>query len=312
MPQPMTRLRIASPLLLVLILLFPAPAASGPLEIVDGKHEFMRTLASMPYTSSGRGPILYVLEFSECPYCQAFERDWKGKLGDIEVRRFFYGVSDRTVNETAYLARTRDIEDFYAFMARSKVAPSIRGNNAAIDAYNSVARPLQKIIVPIMRRNGWPNRNPVSPQFMWERNGRVFVFGGYSLETFREILASVRARAGSGLPQPNARYGQAAAALVAHLVLEDIGGQRPSSGAQVDGSDLQQHVQADPVGGDLVPDRLGIRRRHTPDLRGLAVAEPQGHFLAERVELDHGARRKRAHGEFPVARVVFAQVGALQ
>jgi hypothetical protein len=167
-------------------------------EIINGKEQFMSTLASMPYTSSGKGPVLYMLEFSECPYCQAFERDWKGQLGGVEIRRFFYAVSERTANETAYLAQTRNIDDFHAFMNRTKVAPNIRTNNAAIDAQNTVMEPLQNIIMPIMIKNGWPGRTPKSPQFMWKTNGRVYVHGGYSKESAKEILGMVRS--GTTLP----------------------------------------------------------------------------------------------------------------
>lgn len=168
------------------------PAFGQQAEIIKGKEKFMRTLASMPYTSSGAGPVLYVLEFSECPYCQAFERDWKGQLGGVEMRRFFYGVSQRTTNEAAYLAQTRNIDDYYAFMNHTKVAPNARNNNIAIDAYNSVIGPLQNVLAPILINNGWPSRNPMSPQFMWETNGRVYVYGGYTKEATKKILSMVR------------------------------------------------------------------------------------------------------------------------
>lgn len=178
-----------------LLVSFQPALGQTQIEITEGKEQFMSTLASMPYTSSGTGPALYVLEFSECPYCQAFERDWKGQLGGVEMRRFFYGVSDRTSNETAYLAQTRSIDDFHAFMNRTKVAPEFKKNNTAIKAFNSVIGPLSKVLLPIMIKNGWRSRNPVSPQFMWESDGRVYVRGGYTKESANEMLSMVRSGA---------------------------------------------------------------------------------------------------------------------
>lgn len=70
----------------------PAVSATNPVSaiaITDGKEQFMSTLASMPYTSTGTGPVLYVLGCLTCPFTQAFEKDWKGQLGEVEVRRIF-------------------------------------------------------------------------------------------------------------------------------------------------------------------------------------------------------------------------------
>lgn len=189
--------RLAVALLLALSGFSPAfgakPAAiSDFTEIKKDKEKFMNALESIPYASEGSGPVLYLMEFSDCPYCQALERDWKDKLEGVEVRRFFYGVNDKTANETAALALSRDPRDFHAYMNRTKVAPSMKANNTSIDAFNSIIRPLTTVLLPVMHENGWPVRNAVSPQFMWETNGHVYVQGGYTREQTALILKVVR------------------------------------------------------------------------------------------------------------------------
>jgi hypothetical protein len=189
--------RFAVSLLLAMFTLSPAfgakpPAISDFTEIKQDKEKFMSTLESMPYASEGSGPVLYVFEFSDCPYCQALEREWKDKLEGVEVRRFFYAVSTKTANETAALALSRDSADFHAYMNRTKVAPNFKANNTSIDAFNSVISPLTTVLMPIMQKNGWPVRNPVSPQFMWETNGHVYVQGGYTKDQTALILNVVR------------------------------------------------------------------------------------------------------------------------
>jgi hypothetical protein len=174
---------------------FSATKPDGTLEITAGKEQFMSTLASMPYTSSGTGPALYALECSTCPFSQAFERDWKGQLDGVEMRRILIALDAKTANETAYLVRTRDITDFYAFMNHTKVAPPIKAcncpeDNKAIQAVSSVVGPFGKVLKPIMIKNGWP-KAPAPPQFMWETNGRVYA-GRYSKNSFPEILSMLR------------------------------------------------------------------------------------------------------------------------
>ena len=184
-------------LLLWLVSFQPAFSASTPegtIEITDGKEHFMSTLASMPYTSSGTGSVLYVLECSSCPSSQAFEKDWKSHLNGVEIRRFLIATNASTANEAAYLARTRDINDFYAFMNHSKVAPKIKAcncpaDNVAIRAFNSVMEPLGKVLTPTMKKNGW-SKSPHPPQFIWETNGRVYV-SAYSKDGFQEILTAL-------------------------------------------------------------------------------------------------------------------------
>jgi hypothetical protein len=173
----------------------PAFGATNPanaIVITDGKEQFMSTLASMPYTSSGTGPVLYLLECSTCPFSQAFEKDWKDKLGGVEVRRLLIAINPQTMRETAYLARTRDINDFYAFMNQTKLAPEIKADDKkTILAFNSVVEPLKNVLLPTMVKNGWLTTGP-PPQFMWETNGRVYVSGGYSKKLVQDVLSVLR------------------------------------------------------------------------------------------------------------------------
>jgi hypothetical protein len=185
-------------IVLLLLSFQPAFSATKPdrtIEITDGKEQFMRTLASMPYTSSGAGPVLYVLECSKCKSSQAFETDWKGQLDGVELRRFLIALNATAANETAYLARTRDINDFYAIMNQTKVAPPIKAcncpdDNKAIQAFNSVEKPLKTVLLPTIMKNGWSNGGP-PPQFMWETNGRVYA-SGYFKGSVQEILNMLR------------------------------------------------------------------------------------------------------------------------
>jgi hypothetical protein len=119
-----------------------------------------------------------------CVYFLPVARMWKCGV--------FLGGQPQTSNETAALAQSRDSADFHAYMNRTQVAPNVRTNNASIDAFNSVIGPLQTVLMPIMKKNGWPVRNPVSPQFMWETNGQVYVQGGYTKDQTALILKVVR------------------------------------------------------------------------------------------------------------------------
>jgi len=174
------------------LLLLSFQSAFGQTEITKNKEQFMSTLASMPYTSTGSGPVLYVLEYSDCPDCRAFESDLKARPGTkAEIRRIFYAISEKTANEAAYLAQTKDINDFYAFMNGTKAAPAFRNNRTATDALNSVVGPLKNVIRPAMSLNGWPFKTPVHPHFLWETNGRAYMTGGYTKESLTEILSMV-------------------------------------------------------------------------------------------------------------------------
>lgn len=186
-----TRLR---PALLFVLALFSA-AGFPEVDIVYDKDKLIRILESMPYTEEGNknGPILYIFGYSECPYCQALERDWKGKLGDIRIRRFFFAVSQRTANETAALALSRSAKDYHAFMQGRKTAPRVQGDNRRIRAFNAIMGPINGEIKNILLKNRWPVANGIiSPTYIWEAEGHLWAAGGYSKGYFQSVITSVR------------------------------------------------------------------------------------------------------------------------
>jgi hypothetical protein len=249
---------------------FGATKPDGTLEITDGKEQFMSTLSSMPYTKSGAGPILYVLECSAFPPTQAFERDWKGQLDGVEVRRIFVAVNPATANEAGYLARTRNIDDFYAFMNRTKVAPTITSQDkAGVAAAQSMIQPFGKVLKPIMIKNGWSKDSPAPPQFMWETNGRVYA-GSYSKDSFPVILSMLRS--GTQTAQASASHSRTPASDSASTPndssVAETAGQPMSAqknGPQpVDEAQTSNNRPMSTGSGGSGPDVIGLRIGTTP------------------------------------------------
>lgn len=184
-----------------------APATSVPIK--KGADQLKKALEQLPYAKEGSGPVLYVFEFSDCPYCQQLYKDFNGTLPGVEARYVFYPVNQRSVNETAALALSRNIKDFHAFMKRQKTAPAGNSTDESIDAYNAVQGAVSGTIIPVLRQNGWRNTSFVSPTFIWEENGQWYADGGYKKDYFETILASVKsggtgsATAASKTPQTN-------------------------------------------------------------------------------------------------------------
>jgi hypothetical protein len=175
-------------------------------EIRDGADELRRTLEAMPYAPQGEGAVIYTFEFSTCPYAQKFHSEWGDRLSGLQMRRFFYAVSQRSANETAALAASRDVGDYRAFMEGRKTAPRVDDPNLSVaefnrnnDLLNSVMKPVTEVIAPILRRNGAIVRNFVSPMLIWEEDGRFYVSGGYTHEHMEEILQRVRSRDAEGV-----------------------------------------------------------------------------------------------------------------
>jgi len=157
-------------------------------EIKQGAENLKQTLEGMPYTSEGKGAVIYVFEYSDCPVAQLRYKDWKGKLEGVELRHFFYPTNQRSANETAALALSRDVVDYYANMEHRKTAPDERKTNQSIDAYNSITGPLRNIIVPILHMNGWTRSQIVSPNYFWEVDGKWYSEGGYEHGRFENIM----------------------------------------------------------------------------------------------------------------------------
>lgn len=175
-----------------------AALPEGSTEITEGAKVLKEIMAEMPYTSQGEGPVIYSLEFSECPHSQRFYSDWKGKLNGVQMRRLFYAVSQRSANETAALAASRDPEDYQAYMEGRKTAQRFDDTHQSqqqidhnFENYQSVMKPLVDVVTPILVKNGAIERNLVSPMLIWERDGRVFASGGYDNSHIESVLAHI-------------------------------------------------------------------------------------------------------------------------
>jgi len=182
---------LLSVLFITLFLSHALAATSTSIEIKDGAEELKQTLEAMPYTSIGQGPVLYIFEFSECPYCQALFKEYGGQLPGVEARHFFYAVSQRSANETAALAEHRSKNVYMAFMRNMRKAIPYDANQRRINAFNAVMGPLNEVILPTLRKNGWKSQNMVSPAFVWEEEGKLYADGGYRKDHFETLLASV-------------------------------------------------------------------------------------------------------------------------
>jgi hypothetical protein len=153
--------------------------------------ELLTTLEKMPWASEGSGTPVYVFEFSECPYCQKFNQDHSAAIPGIEMRHMFYAVSQRSANETAALAKSRDIADYRAFMVGRKRAPAYDSTDASIDAFNAIQVEIGDVIMPVLKANGWSNKSLVSPMFFYVENGKLWAQGGYETGAFDRFVARI-------------------------------------------------------------------------------------------------------------------------
>ncbi len=184
------------PLVLALVGLAGAPvvlaATSASIEIEDGAEELRAALEALPFVSRGEGPPLYILQFSTCPHSKQFFRDFRGKPPGVEARHVFYAVSQKTANETAWQAMKRSNKDYGDIMKGRLRAPKYDRNDESIAAFNSVMGPVNEVILPTLSKNGWPSKSLISPTLFWEKDGRLYVDGGYSKDRLETILASAR------------------------------------------------------------------------------------------------------------------------
>lgn len=150
--------------------------------------EFWQILESLPYASEGVGPVMYLFEYSECPYCQRMYRDFNGVDTGMEQRKIFVPINEKTAREAAALGKSRSISDYHAYMTSRKTAPDFRQDNAAIDAINSVIAGTTTL-EEILQQNQWPLAGIRFPQYVWKENGRVFTNAGYSKESFSKAIA---------------------------------------------------------------------------------------------------------------------------
>lgn len=190
--QSPTCIRIIAVMGLLLTSLITQAAEKGGgktdhVEIKLNLDKVAQTLKNIPYAEEGEGPTIYVIAYSTCPHARRFENDWRGKLGNVKMRYVLYGIDDRTMSEAAALAMSRDPADFHDFMAGRKKAPPVRASNERVDAFNGIVDALKGGIVPALKENRYMN-NISSPHFFYTDGRRLLTQGGYSRESFADIL----------------------------------------------------------------------------------------------------------------------------
>ena len=196
-------------------------------EMKNGGRKFLEILESLPYVSEGSGPVMFTFEYSECPYCQAMYRDYKAEDAGLEFRRVFVPVSERSAAEAAAMGKSRNIEDFHAFMTGRRRAPAVfNRDSAAVTAYNAILDATDEIEI-ILKQNGWPRRGLVFPQFAWVENGRVFTSAGYEKANFGKAVARALKGGGTAPAWAQIASGEAPAETVA-------GGDSPLSAPTVE------------------------------------------------------------------------------
>lgn len=151
-------------------------------------EELWALLGTLPYAAEGSGPVMYLFEYSECPYCQRMYKDFNGKNTGMEQRKIFVPINEKTAREAAALGKSRDIRDYHAYMTRRKLAPDFRQDNAAIDAINKVIAATNGPVEAILKQNSWPLAGIRFPQYVWKENGRVFTNAGYSKASFSRAI----------------------------------------------------------------------------------------------------------------------------
>jgi len=166
-----------------------AAAAEDSIEIRRNLPLLLQTLGGLPYSTQGKGPVIYLVEFSTCPYARRFESDHGSKLADmgLQVRRIYYGVDPATQNNAAASALSRDPAMQRAFMFENRRAPSMYDTPAALEAYQDVPDKL-KAIVAVLQENGWRSDRVVSPMFIYTDGKKIFADGGYRVDHFNNRI----------------------------------------------------------------------------------------------------------------------------
>ncbi|MEZ5278146.1 MAG: hypothetical protein R3F07_17320 [Opitutaceae bacterium] len=260
-------------LLATLLVAASSPSASGAVdaegyvEIEENAPELLRILESLPYAAEGEGPVVYMFEFSECPYCQTKYRDFRGQDLGMEFRRFFVPVTDRSARETAALGKSRDPQDYHAYMTGRKAAPAIDYDNEAIEIHNTMITAASEAIPPILIRNGWNARGLVFPAYFWFEGGRLFAQGGYLKDNFERAM-------------DRAREGWTADSVA---LLASVGGAPDGDSKTMTASvSTDEGRSPDSKGFDIVGLQLGMTRQaiistiqnHNPKLRITEVTNP--------------------------------------
>jgi ribosomal protein S28E/S33 len=142
----------------------PAAAAADSIEIRRNLPLLLQTLDSLPYSKQGKGPVIYVIEFSTCGVARRFETEYGARLAGMgfEARRIYYGVDVATQNNAAASALSRDPAMQRAFMFDNRRAPSVYDTSAALAAYQDVPDKLNAVVA-VLQQSGWRTDRVVSP-----------------------------------------------------------------------------------------------------------------------------------------------------
>ncbi len=173
-----------------------APAATPKsVAIIEDAALLEKTLQELPYVRNGSGPVLYLFEFSDCPFCQNLYREYNaGNIPGVQARHVLVAVSPKSANEAAYLALSRDYTDYKLFMQKSKKAPAYVGDPKRMAALDELSAAVNETILPILKKNGWSSRTLLSPTYIWKENGTWYADGGYRKDHFEQILNSVKGK----------------------------------------------------------------------------------------------------------------------
>lgn len=194
-------------------------AAEDSIEIRSNLPLLLQTLGTLPYSIEGTGPVIYVIEFSTCPYARRFETEYGSKLAGMgfQVRRVYYGVDQATTNNAAASALSRDPAMQRAFMFEGRQAPPLNKSPQALEAYREVPDKL-KVIVGVLQESGWNTNRVVSPMFIFPDGKKLFADGGYRADHFEsKILQRLRlaSRAGGAAPSGGTAVAPAGSAAIA-------------------------------------------------------------------------------------------------
>lgn len=209
----------------------PSARAATPEDSIEIRRNLpllLQTLGSLPYSTEGQGPVLYVVEFSTCPYARRFESEYGAKLAGmgLQVRRIYYGVDVATQNNAGASALSRDPAMQRAFMFENRQAPPIYSTPAAWAAYQEVPDKL-KAVVAVLQESGWRSDRVVSPMFIYSDGKKMYVDGGYRRDHFESrILPRLQLAANVGTAakpsMPAATPPTAEAALPGNRRMPDV------------------------------------------------------------------------------------------
>lgn len=167
-----------------------AAAAGVPFKKLtrDGDR-LMQILDSAPYVREGHGPVAYVLVSQTCPFCAALWRDHREAEKRIEFRWLPLPYTQDDRNQIAQVIKSRSVDDFRLYMARSLRAPNLQGDSTKVRLYNELIRDAT-VARNIIRENGCQFGTPV---WLWRNDGGAEYFGGYSKEQLPAIMRRLAA-----------------------------------------------------------------------------------------------------------------------